>query len=136
MQTGATFFAKNSQQCWMLHVASVCLPCYMLSDVVACCCAKFETSQTSSPMQTDTALHVRKSKVKAFFIPFMHMYISWVKLLVLSFRLAKSGLSFEAMFEEIPLVIRNSSLVNTLLCEIEVLSPHTQTDEFLSLSTG
>ncbi|KAM7451921.1 Eukaryotic translation initiation factor3 subunit H [Porites harrisoni] len=51
-------------------------------------------------------------------------------------KLAKSGLSFEAMFEEIPLVIRNSSLVNTLLCEIEVLSPHTQTDEFLSLSTG
>ena len=64
------------------------------------------------------------------------MHSSWVKFLVLSFRLAKSGLSFEAMFEEIPLVIRNSSLVNTLLCEIEVLSPHTQTDEFLSLSTG
>lgn len=51
-------------------------------------------------------------------------------------KLAKSGLSFEAMFEEIPLVIRNSSLVNSLLCEIEVLSPHTQTDNFLSLSTG
>ncbi|KAL9980869.1 hypothetical protein ACROYT_G009508 [Oculina patagonica] len=51
-------------------------------------------------------------------------------------RLAKSGLSFEAMFEEIPLVIRNSSLINTLLCEVEVLSPHTQTNEFLSLSTG
>ena len=64
------------------------------------------------------------------------MHGSWVKFLVLSSRLAKSGLSFEAMFEEIPLVIRNSSLVNTLLCEIEVLSPHTQTDEFLSLSTG
>ncbi|KAK2562381.1 Eukaryotic translation initiation factor 3 subunit H [Acropora cervicornis] len=51
-------------------------------------------------------------------------------------RLAKSGLSFEAMFEEIPLEIRNSSLVNALLCEIEVLSPHTQTKDFLSLSTG
>lgn len=87
-------------------------------------------------MQMDTALHVKKSKVKTLFTPLMHMYISWVKFLVLSFRLAKSGLSFEAMFEEIPLVIRNSSLVNTLLCEIEVLSPHTQTDEFLSLSTG
>ncbi|XP_058964038.1 eukaryotic translation initiation factor 3 subunit H-like [Pocillopora verrucosa] len=51
-------------------------------------------------------------------------------------KLAKSGLSFEAMFEEIPLVIRNSSLINSLLCEVEVLSPHTQTDNFLSLSTG
>ncbi|XP_068747820.1 eukaryotic translation initiation factor 3 subunit H-like [Montipora capricornis] len=51
-------------------------------------------------------------------------------------RLAKSNLSFEAIFEEIPLVIRNSSLINALLCEIEVLSPHTQTNDFLSLSTG
>ena len=30
----------------MLHVASVCTPCCMLLDVVACCCAKFETGQT------------------------------------------------------------------------------------------
>ena len=27
----------------MLHVASFCTPCCMLLDVVACCCAKFET---------------------------------------------------------------------------------------------
>ena len=59
-----------------------------------------------------------------------------VTLIPFFFRLAKSGLSFEAMFEEIPLVIRNSSLINSLLCEVEVLSPHTQTDNFLSLSTG
>ena len=32
----------------MLHVASVCTPCFMLLDVVACCCAKFETGQTFS----------------------------------------------------------------------------------------
>ena len=30
----------------MLHVASVCTPCCMLFDVVACYCAKFETGQT------------------------------------------------------------------------------------------
>ena len=30
----------------MLHVAPVCTPCCMLFDVVACCCAKFETGQT------------------------------------------------------------------------------------------
>ena len=35
----------------MLHVASVCTPCCMLLDVVACCCAKFETGQTFSPVQ-------------------------------------------------------------------------------------
>ena len=34
---------------WMLHVASVCTSCCMLLDVVACCCAKFETSQTFQP---------------------------------------------------------------------------------------
>ena len=37
----------------MLHVASVCTPCCtpccMLLDVVACCCAKFETGQTPQP---------------------------------------------------------------------------------------
>ena len=42
MQTDATLLANNSQHCWMLHVASVCTPCCMLLDVVACCCAKFE----------------------------------------------------------------------------------------------
>ena len=30
----------------MLHVAPVCIPCCMMFDVVACCCAKFETGQT------------------------------------------------------------------------------------------
>ena len=33
----------------MLHVASVCTTCCMLLDVVACCCAKFETGQTFQP---------------------------------------------------------------------------------------
>ena len=42
VQTDATLLANNSQHCWMLHVASVCTPCCMLLDVVACCCAKFE----------------------------------------------------------------------------------------------
>ena len=37
---------KRTQHCWMLHFASVCTPCCMLLDVVACCCAKFETGQT------------------------------------------------------------------------------------------
>jgi len=46
VQTDATLLTNNSQHCWMLHVASVCTPCCMLLDVVACCCAKFETGQT------------------------------------------------------------------------------------------
>ena len=33
----------------ILHVASVCTPCCMLLDVVACWCAKFETGQTFQP---------------------------------------------------------------------------------------
>ena len=49
VQTDATLLANNSQHCWVLHVASVCTPCCMLLDVVACCCAKFETGQTFQP---------------------------------------------------------------------------------------
>ena len=49
VQTDATLLANNSQHCWMLHVAFVCTPCCMLLDVVACCCAKFETGQTFQP---------------------------------------------------------------------------------------
>ena len=49
MQTDAILLANNSQHCWMLHVASVCTPCCILLNVVACCCAKFETGQTFQP---------------------------------------------------------------------------------------
>ena len=49
VQTDATLLTKDSQHCWMLHVASVCTPCCMLLDVVSCCCAKFETGQTFQP---------------------------------------------------------------------------------------
>ena len=39
---------------WMLHVASVCTYCCMLLRVVGrSCCAKFETGQTFSHVQTD-----------------------------------------------------------------------------------
>ena len=48
VQTDAILLANNSQHCWMLHVASVCTPCCMLLDVVACYWAKFETGQTFS----------------------------------------------------------------------------------------
>ena len=41
--------SKRTQHCWMLHVASVCTPCCMLLDVVARCCAKFETGQIFQP---------------------------------------------------------------------------------------
>ena len=37
----------------MLHVASVCTQCCMLLRFVANCCAKFETGQMFSYMQTD-----------------------------------------------------------------------------------
>ena len=49
VQTDSILLAKNSQHCWMLHVASVCTPCCMLLDVVACYWAKFETGQTFQP---------------------------------------------------------------------------------------
>ena len=62
MQTDATLLANNSQHCWMLHVASVCTPCCMLLDVVACCCTKFETGQTFQPTTSNISLfHDRRS---------------------------------------------------------------------------
>ncbi|XP_002737572.1 eukaryotic translation initiation factor 3 subunit H-like [Saccoglossus kowalevskii] len=47
----------------------------------------------------------------------------------------KSSLSYEQMFEEIPIVIKNSHLINTLLCEIENKSPPKE-GNFLNLATG
>ena len=43
MQTNATMLASNFQYCWILHFASF----------YTCCCAKFETGQTFSYVQTD-----------------------------------------------------------------------------------
>jgi len=47
----------------------------------------------------------------------------------------QAGLSFEAMFEEVPILIRNSHLVNALLCEIEEETPSEAKYNFLDLST-
>ena len=40
----------------MLHVESVCTPCCTLLRVVGSCCAKFETGQTFSYVQTEATL--------------------------------------------------------------------------------
>ena len=63
MQTDATLLANNSQHCWMLHVPSVCTPCCMLLDVVACCCAKFETGQTFQPTTPNISLFLDRRSV-------------------------------------------------------------------------
>ncbi|XP_070555504.1 eukaryotic translation initiation factor 3 subunit H-like [Ptychodera flava] len=47
----------------------------------------------------------------------------------------KANLSFQQMFEEIPIVIRNSHLINAMLCEIQSTQT-SQPDNFLSLTTG
>ena len=66
---------KQRQHC--LQTTPNNVGCYMLQPfaypVACCCCAKFETGQTFSPVQTDTVLHVKKSKVKTLFTPFMDM---------------------------------------------------------------
>ena len=56
VETGVTLLVNKSQHCWMLHVGSVCTPCCILLDVVACCCAKFKTCQTFSTVQTGATL--------------------------------------------------------------------------------
>ena len=62
MQTDATLLTNNSQHCWMLYVASVCTPCCMLLDVVACCCAKLETCQTFQPTTSNIFFVPRSPK--------------------------------------------------------------------------
>jgi len=48
----------------------------------------------------------------------------------------KAGINFENMFEEIPVVVKNSHLVNSLCCELEELAPSTDKYSFLDLATG
>ena len=52
VQTEATCLANNSQHFWMLYVVSVFTPRCILMRVVGSCCAKFETGQTFSYVQT------------------------------------------------------------------------------------
>ena len=40
------------------------------------------------------------------------------------------------MFEEVPVVIKNSHLVNTMLCEVEEMTPSNDKYSFLDLATG
>ncbi|ELU18873.1 hypothetical protein CAPTEDRAFT_161622 [Capitella teleta] len=47
--------------------------------------------------------------------------------------LKKSSMSFESLFEEVPVVIKNSHLVNSLLCEMEETE---SSYNFLDLATG
>ena len=49
----ATMLASNFQHCWMLHFVSFCTSCCMLLRVVGSRCAKFDTGQTFSYVQTD-----------------------------------------------------------------------------------
>ena len=74
VQTDATFLADNSQHCWMLHVGSLCTPCCIFLDVVVFCCAKFETCQTLSTLQTGATLLANKSNVVGCYMmrPFAH----------------------------------------------------------------
>lgn len=50
--------------------------------------------------------------------------------------LAENGLSFNNLLEEVPVTIRTSNLVNTLIAEMQETLPNTGKDEFLSLATG
>ena len=56
LQTDVILLANNSQHCWIVQVASVCIPCCLLSRVVESCCTKFETGKTFSYVQTGATL--------------------------------------------------------------------------------
>ena len=78
VQTDSTLLANNSQHCWILHVASVCTPCFMLLDVVVCCCAKFETGQTFQLTTPDISFVPWSPKRNATMLdPFAQLFQHW-----------------------------------------------------------
>ena len=78
VQTDSTLLANNSQHCWILHVASVCTPCFMLLDVVVCCCAKFETGQTFQPTTPSISFVPWSPKGSATMLdPFAQLFQHW-----------------------------------------------------------
>jgi len=50
--------------------------------------------------------------------------------------LSEKKMTFSNLFEEVPVVVKNSNLVNALVCEIESQIPRTDREPFLSLATG
>ena len=59
----------------MLHVASVCTPCCILLDVVACCCSKFETGQTFQPTSPNISFVPWSPKCSATMLDsFAHLF--------------------------------------------------------------
>merc|ERR1712180_86718 len=50
--------------------------------------------------------------------------------------LAAKGISFDNLFEEVPVIVKNSNLMNALLCEVEETSSLPNRENFLSLATG
>ena len=62
-QTSLLKFAY-SQYCCILHVASVYIPFCMVLCVVGSCCAKFETVQTFSCVQTDATTPTEADKLQ------------------------------------------------------------------------
>lgn len=48
----------------------------------------------------------------------------------------ESGLSYQNMFDEIPVKVRNSHLVNALNCELKDLAPQLDKHQFLDLATS
>jgi len=50
--------------------------------------------------------------------------------------LSQKGISFANLLEEVPVAIKTSNLVNTLISQIEEATPKTGSGEFLSLATG
>ena len=53
---------NNSQHCWMLHVASVCTPCFMLLHVVGSCCIRLLT--TANTDATSHLLGLNNSSIR------------------------------------------------------------------------
>ena len=56
--------------------------------------------------------------------------------MLLCFSISKSGINFQAMFEEVPVVVKSSHLVNAMLCEVEEQMPQEEKYNFLDLATS
>ncbi|KAI0209594.1 Eukaryotic translation initiation factor 3 subunit H [Lamellibrachia satsuma] len=48
----------------------------------------------------------------------------------------KSGVSFEKLFDEVPVIIKNSHLINATLCELDDVAPNQNKYNYLDLATS
>ena len=81
-------------------------------------------------------INALKVGVFIFSRAYLHCFVFYFIIIILFRRLSQKGINFNNLLEEVPVIIKTSNLVNTLISEIQELSQLRGKEEFLSLATG